>query len=368
VKVALVHDYCFEQGGAENVVEVLLGLFPGAPLYTSIYDPPVMADAFRAADVRTSFLQHITRRKRYATALLPLYPLAYAQFDLRGYDLVLSSASSFAKGVRVPVGTLHLCYCHRPARFLWLENTYLVGRARRTHQLARLVFPVLRRLDYRAAQRVDAFIANSAVVARRIARFYHRTATVIHPPIHLAEFAPNPDPPAPDAPYLILSRLVGYKRVDLAVQAANQLQAPLLVVGDGPDRARLEALAGPTVRFTGRVPRAEVRRYLQACRALLFPGEEDFGLTPLEAMASGRPVVAYAAGGALETVVAGSTGVFFQEQTAASLVAALESLAQISFSPQQLRAHAARFDVAVFTAQLLDFVTDMYAHHRADTR
>jgi glycosyltransferase involved in cell wall biosynthesis len=361
MKVALVHDYCFEQGGAENVVEVLLELFPTAPLYTSIYDPPTMSAAFRRADVRTSFLQRIVRQKRYAKAFLPLYPAAFAGFDLVAYDLVLSSASSFAKCVRVAPGARHICYCYSPTHFLWADHDYLRSYSRRVRWLTQLTHPVLRRLDYRAAQRVDAFIAISQVVAARIARYYNRPATVIPPPIRLAEFPVISDPPPPDAPFLVLSRLVGYKRVDLAVEAANRLRVPLLIVGDGPDRARLEALAGPTVRFAGRVPRADVPRLLHEARALIFPGEEDFGLTPLEAMAAGTPVVAYAAGGALETVVDGETGIFFTEQTVDSLAAALAGLRREAFDSRVLRAHAAQFDVAVFQRRLRAFVEAHYA-------
>ncbi len=365
MNIALVHDYCFEQGGAENVVEVLLQLFPTAPLYTSIYDPDVMSAAFHQAEVRTSFLQRITRRKRYAKALLPLYPAAFARFDLAGYDLILSNASAFAKNVRKAPGAVHLCYCHSPTHFLWFDQAYLAHHTPTVRRLTRLALPTLRRLDYQAAQRVDVLIANSAAVARRIEQCYHRSSVVIHPPVQLAEFdAPADRPAGPDDPFLVLSRLVGYKRVDLVVEAANQLGAPLIVVGDGPERGRLEALAGPTVRFTGRVPRAEVRRYLRECRALVFPGEEDFGLTPLEAMASGRPVVAYAAGGALETVVDGVTGVFFHEQTVASLAAALASLRPGAFYPAALRAHAARFDVAGFKTRMGQFVEEQYAQRR----
>jgi glycosyltransferase involved in cell wall biosynthesis len=361
MKVALVHDYCFEQGGAENVVEVFLDTYPGAPLYTSIYAPETMSAAFRRAEGRPTALQRITPHKGRAKVLLPLYPAAFARFDLGAYDLVLSSASSFAKCVRPAPGARHLCYCHSPTRFLWRPATYEASYPRGTRHLVRGVLPFLRRLDYQAAQRVDAFIANSAAVAARIARYYNRPATVIPPPIRLAEFPVIGDRPPPGAPFLVLSRLVGYKRVDLAVEAANRLRVPLLVIGDGPDRARLEALAGPTVRFAGRVPRADVPRLLQEARALIFPGEEDFGLTPLEAMAAGTPVVAYAAGGALETVVDGATGIFFTEQTVDSLAAALAGLRREAFDARVLRAHAAQFDVAVFQRRLRAFVEAHYA-------
>lgn len=362
MRVALVHDYCFEQGGAENVVEVWLEMFPQAPLYTSIYNPAAMHPTFRQADIRTSFLQHITQEKRRAKALLPLYPLAFARFDLRGYDLILSSASSFAKDIRKPPAARHICYCHNPTRFLWQDQVYLAGQGRAVQWASRVARAGLRQRDYAAAQRVDAFIANSAVVARRIQQVYRRPATVIHPPIRLAEF---PEPTAASreqAPYLVVSRLVGYKRVDLAVEAANQRQVPLLVVGEGPDRARLEALAGPTVQFRGRVPRAEIPALLGAARALIFPGEEDFGLTPLEAMAAGTPVIAYAAGGALETVVEGETGTFFPTQTVAALTATLRRFGPDTWDRARLRAHAARFDVAVFQQKLQAFIEGPNTH------
>lgn len=360
MSIALVHDYLFEQGGAENVVEVLLDIFPDAPLYTSIYDPEVMSPAFRRHQVRTSFLQRITRRKAHAKALLPLYVPAFSSFDLSQYDVVLSSASSFAKFIRVRPDARHLCLCYTPTRFLWTPDAYLANHVRSYYwPLLRPLLCRLRAADFAAAQRVDRFIAISGVVAERIRTCYGRDAEVIYPPVDCSRFHPR-NRVAPAEPYyLVVSRLLPYKRVDLAVQACSRLQLPLVIVGDGPDRRRLERLSGPTVRFVGRRPDDEVRRYLATCQALLFPGEEDFGLTAVEAQASGRPVIAFAGGGALETVIDGRTGLLFREQTVDALTAVLADFQQWSFDTTAVRQNALRFDTAVFREQIVRLMEGM---------
>ncbi len=349
MKVALVHDYLFEQGGAENVFEVMAGMFPDAPIYTSIYDPETVSPAFRVREVRTSFLQRVTRDKERAKRLLPLYPLAFGRMKLRGYDLVLSSSSSFAKGIDAG-GARHVCYCHTPPRFLWQTDRYIEQVRRPWKRTAlRLATGMLRARDRRDADSVTTFIANSRVTQGRIARVYRRDATVVNPPIDIGEFHRSD---AVGDYYLIVSRLIPYKRADIVIESCNRLGLPLVVVGDGPDFARLEGLAGPTVTMRGRLPRREVVDLLARCRALVFPGEEDFGLTPLEAMASGRPVIAYRAGGALETVVEGATGAFFDARTADSVARALRRFDASHYDPARIRAHAASFDRACFEERL----------------
>ncbi|GAC1435398.1 MAG: glycosyltransferase [Chloroflexota bacterium] len=351
MKVALVHDYLFEQGGAENVFQVFLDMFPDAPIFTSIYAPDTVAGAFRARQMHTSFLQRLTTDKRKAKALLPLYPAAFHRMKLRGYDLVLSSASSFAKGIAVG-STPHVCYCHTPPRFLWQADRYGEGQRHPVARAAtRIATGLLRHQDRHDAANVDRFIANSRVTQRRIARIYGRQATVIHPPIAVDDFAVAG---AVTTRFLVVSRLLPYKRVDIVIAACNRLGLPLDVVGDGPDRHRLQAMAGPTVTLHGRLPRPEVAWHLGRARALILPGEEDFGLTPLEANASGRPVLAYRAGGALETVVDGQTGWFFERQTVDSVMAALQRIGPAAdrIEPKALRAHARRFDVAAFRASI----------------
>ncbi len=349
MKVALVHDYLFEQGGAENVFEVMAAMFPDAPIYTAIYNPDTVSPLFRQREVHTSFLQRITTDKRKAKALLPFYPAAFERMRLRGYDLVLTSSSSFAKGIDVG-GARHVCYCYTPPHFLWQTDRY-IEQVRRPalRAVIHLATGVLRERDRRHADNVTDFIAISGLVQRRIQRIYKRDAAVIYPPIDVAEFHLSE---TVEPYYLVVSRLLPYKRVDIVIEACNRLGLPLVVVGDGPDRARLEAMASPTVTMRGRLPRAEVVEVMARCRALVFPGEEDFGLTPLEAMASGRPVIAYRAGGALETVVEGVTGAFFETQTVDALADVLAGFDASRYRPKDARAHALTFDRPHFKTRL----------------
>ena len=368
MKVAIVHDYLAQAGGAERVAATLHSLFPQSPLYTSVYDAKATLPYFRGIDVRTSFLQRwpLSSQRMHKFAL-PLYPTAFEHFDFHGYDLVLSSSSSFAKGVITPPETCHVCYCHTPARFAWRQHEYLSQsrRGRIVSLLLRGMLGQLRSWDIESAQRPDYYIANSYNVAQRIRKYYRRdVAAVIPPPIDTERYAPvSPGEVGPH--FLIVSRLVGYKRIDLAVEACNRLQVPLRIVGTGPDMAGLRRMAGPTVEFLGRLSDSEVAAEFARCRALIFPGEEDFGMTPLECMASGRPVVAFAAGGALETVVDGETGVLFPAQTADSLAAALVSASGREFAPEALQQHAARFGLNVFQDRMTRFLEGALDQHQA---
>jgi glycosyltransferase involved in cell wall biosynthesis len=361
LRVALVHDYLNQQGGAEKVVDVFTEMFPSAPLYTSVYDRGRMPARWRNVDIRTSFLQRISPTLSVAKAMLPLYPMAFESFDLSEYDLVLSSTTTFAKGVITRPETCHVCYCNSTTRFLWMYHEYLAKQ--RLPRAARAVLPLattpLRVWDYAAAGRVDYFVAGSRNAARRIAKYYRREADVVPAPIDAARFD------VADAIgdyFLVVARLQSYKRIDLAVEACNRLRLPLRIVGDGPDRPRLESLAGPTVRFLGRIMDSEVQEQMARCRALIFPGEEDFGLTPLEAQAAGRPVIAFGRGGALETVVEGETGVFFREPT-------VDSLAQVlcdfddRYDSAALRDHACKFDKELFKERMFDLLEQRYAEH-----
>ena len=364
---ALVHDFLAQAGGAERVVAALHALFPTAPLYTSVYDPKATLPCFAAMDVRTSFLQRpLLSSRRFHKLALGLYPLAFEQFDLTGYSLVISSSSSFAKGVITGPETCHICYCHTPARFAWRQHDYL-----QQSRLTRLLSPWmsgmisgLRRRDFDSAQRVDYFVANSHHVAGRIRKFYRREVdAVIHPPVETGRFTPAPADEVGDH-FLVVSRLIGYKRIDLAIEACNRLGVPLRIIGDGPEYHALKRRAGPTVRFLGKIPDAEVAREFARCRALIFPGEEDFGLTPVECMASGRPVVAYGRGGALETVTPGKTGLFFDAQTPESLMEALKAVSSLRVVPEELQAEAFRFDSSVFAARMSAFVAEAVEKHR----
>ena len=362
LRVALVHDYLNQPGGAEKVVEVFKEMFPDAPLYTSVYDRRRMPEVWQSMDIRTSFMQRISPRLRVAKALYPLYPLAFESFDLREYDLVLSSTTAFAKAVITRPHTCHVCYCNNPTRFLWMAHEYLEYERLPpgTRSMVPWLSSPLRIWDYAAAQRVDYFIAGSRNAARRIAKYYRRESDVVQAPIDGSSFTACRE--VGDY-FLVVSRLQSYKRIDLAIDACNALRLPLHIVGEGPDRDRLRSMAGPTVQFLGRLDDDEVRIELAGCRALIFPGNEDFGLTPLEAMASGRPVVAYGAGGALETVVEGETGMFFREQRAEALCEVLASFND-RFDPEAIRAHALRFDKAAFKERLYDVLARRYAEYQ----
>jgi glycosyltransferase involved in cell wall biosynthesis len=357
MKVAIVHDYLNQMGGAERVVMAFHEIFPDAPIYTSIYDPKRVDPAFQQMDVRTTFMQKLPLVMKHHQPYLPVYPFAMESLDLRGFDLVLSSSSAFGKGVITKPETLHICYCHTPMRWCWNYQEYVereqLGRVART--VLPLLISSLRVWDQTSAMRVDHFIANSPVIAERIQKYYRREAVVIPPPVDAKRFLFDPET-EPEDYFLCLSRLIPYKRIDLAIQACNRLQLPLVVIGKGRDLETLKKMAGPTIRFLGGLSDEEVLHYFAHCRAFLFPGDEDFGITPLEAQASGRPVIAYGAGGALASVIDGVTGVFFKEQTVESLSEVLASFDERRFDPEVIRNHALEFDISRFRRRILQFV------------
>lgn len=368
MRVALAHDYLVERGGAEKVLAALHEVFPEAPVYTAVFNPDTTLDAFRGADVRTSFLQRLGPDPSRYRAYLPLYPLAFRRFDLQGYDLVISSASAFAKGVRKGPDARHVCYCHTPPRFVW---QYQEANQRERHSFAsRLTLAALRpwleRVDRAGAAGVDRFLANSQHVAARIAFAYGARATVLPPPIACAQFTPSAQ--LGDF-FLVLSRLVPYKRIDVVVEAFNRMRWPLLIVGDGRDRPRLERLARfEGIQFLGFRSDSAVRALLSSCQALIVPGEEDFGMTALEANASGRPVIAYGAGGALETVRPGETGITFAEQDVDALLAALDEFQRCAFDTETLLSHARRFDTSRFQSRILDVASEVASPRQDGTR
>ena len=352
---ALVHDWLNQQGGAENVLVEMHRMFPSAPVYTSFYEPTLVDPAFRRLDIRRTWLQRFPLWRTNHQALLPFYPLAFGNLRIPDADLVLSNCSAFCKGVRTPPHAVHVCYCLTPTRFLWMPDTYLAGE--RAPVWSRALLPPLlawaRRWDRRAAQRVTQFLAISTAVAERIRRFYGRSSRIVYPPVDVDRFAPTTD--VGDA-FLIVSRLIPYKRIDLAVRACTELGLPLRIVGSGRAEADLRALAGPTIKFLGRLPDRDVSEEMARCRAFLFPGDEDFGITPVEAQAAGRPIVAYGSGGALDTVIDGTTGILFGEQTVASLGAALRRVQAMTFDTDVLVANARRFSRQNFRRTLLEAV------------
>ena len=365
MRVAIAHDWMSNVGGGGRVLAEIHRLYPDAPVYTAISDPDTLPAEMREWDIRPSFLQRIPFARRHYQAFLPLMPLAFEQFDLREYDLVISSSSACAKGVITRPDTVHVSYCHTPCRYIWdLYHDYTAGLRSRA-----LIAPIahwLRIWDRASADRVDHFVANSLEVAGRIRKHYRRDSELIYPPVDVERVRPN-GKPAEDF-YLVVSRLVPYKRVDLAVEAATRTGRRLVVAGSGPERGRLEAMAGPSVEFVGHVSDGEVADLMARCRAFLFPGFEDFGIAPVEAQAAGRPVVAYARGGALETVVGGATGVFFEEQTVEALIAALEELEAERFDPLACRRNAERFSAEEFTRRFTSFVDAVLAPDNGSRR
>lgn len=357
MNIVLAHDDLIQYGGAERVVDVLHDIYPSAPLYTAVYAREQMPAHYRKWRIHTSFMQKLPGISKLHQLYLPLYPMAFETFDLSKYDVVLSSSSRFAKGVITESDALHVCYCHAPMRFAWNYHSYMAGE--RTASKARFVLPLVlnyvRLWDEASAGRVDAYIANSRVTARRIRKRYRRQATVINPPVNTGLYTPRSDGTW-EGYFLIVSRLIPYKRIDLAVEAFTRLKLPLKIVGKGRQDAELRAKAGPNIEFVGSVSDEQLKSLYAGCRAFIFPGEEDFGISPLEAQASGRPVIAYGAGGALETVVPGVTGEFFSEQSADALAETVSHFKPQAYDPAAIRRHAEGFDTGVFKTKIAEFV------------
>jgi len=363
MKVALVHEFFCNLGGSDQVAATLHQLYPEAPVFTLLVSKRNKgAELLKGMDLRTSFLQRLPMARRWHEPYLPFFPLAIESFDLTGYDLILSSSHVCAKGVIPAPEALHLCYCHTPARYAWdLGPLYFARLNPLLRVYAAVVMHRLRMWDVSASARVDHFIANSSFVAQRIRRYYRRSAAVIHPPVDTGFFTPGDE----EGDYwLVVSRLTAYKRLDLAVEAFTQSGLPLVVIGEGPERRRLERRAGPNVKFLGEATRSQVRDAMRACRGLIYPGKEDFGITPVEAQATGRPVVALGAGGALESVVDGVTGVLFGEQTVEALCEAVTRCATLPFERETIRHHALQFDQSVFRRRMTRFVEEKWEEHR----
>ncbi|MBZ0299983.1 MAG: glycosyltransferase, partial [Anaerolineae bacterium] len=311
MKLALVHDWLNQVGGAEDVLAELVDLFPQRPVYTSIYAPDLMPAFYQNWDIRRLWLDRLPGIHAHHQPYLPLYPLAWGGLDLSAYDVILSNKSGFCHGVQHDRDTLHICYCLAPTRYVWQLDAYIAreGLGQAAALALRPLVAALRQWDYRAAQRVDHFIAISTEIRQRIQTYYGRDSIIIYPPVDTTRFQPSS---TVEDYFLIVSRLIPYKRIDLAVQAATRLGLPLKIGGRGRDLERLQALAGPTVEFLGFVPDDELPDLMARCRAFLFPGLEDFGIAPVQAQAAGRPVIAFGGGGALDTVVPGKTGEHFQ--------------------------------------------------------
>ncbi len=379
MRVALVHDYLNQYGGGERVLEALSTLFPQAPIYTLFYDEKRTGYAFAKKDVRTSFLQNLPRIKGAHHFFPLLMPIAVESFDFSEYDLVISDSASYAKGIITGTNTFHLCYCHTPTRYLWQDSADYTADSRYPY-LLKFGIPAaasyLRLWDRQAAQRPDAILANSRFVQKRIKKYYGRESQIVYPPVNFNSFASGvapeegrsvlknegqtpvslrgSDPRSAKDYFLIVGRLVPYKRFDIAVEACTRLSIPLKIIGRGPSYNHLRKIAGPTIEFVGLVSENILPEYYRNAKALLFPQEEDFGITALESMASGKPVIAYGKGGALEIIEEGKTGIFFSEQTPDSLVGAIESFNTTTFDSSEIRKFAEQYDIKYFLHNIME--------------
>jgi len=360
-RVALVHHWLVTLRGGERVLEALAELFPDADIFTLVCDEARMAPVFSGHRIRTSPLQRLPLATRWYPHYLPLFPWATERLDLRGYPLVISSDAATMKGVRTDPGAVHICYCHTPMRYVWSGyETYLRAGGFLARAALPALAPWLRGWDYEAAQRVSHFVANSHTVAERIRHYYGRESTVIHPPVDTDYFQPSPGGERDDS-YLVVSQLVPYKRVDLAVEAFNRCGKQLLVIGEGSERRNLERRARANIRFLGAQPRNVLREAMQRTRALIFPGEEDFGIIMGEALACGTPVIAFRRGGASEIVTGGETGVLFEDQTADSLLDGIARFEGTRLNPLAMRTSALRFSRQRFIQEFASFLDAILA-------
>lgn len=365
MKIALVHDYLVQYGGAERVLEAFAELFPYAPIYTLLYDKEAMRGKFEEKRIYTSFLQKLPFAKTRHRLFPPLMPLAIEQFDFTKYDVVLSDSSSYAKGIITRPETLHICYMHTPMRYAWDDCQKYVqdfGFPKIIKRIVPLFMNPIRLWDKASADRVDRLIANSQFVARRIKKYYCKEAIVVHPPVNVDNFFLAKQEDRKDY-FLMVGRLIAYKRHDIAIEAFNRLRLPLKIIGRGPELERLKKMAGPTIEFLGRVDEDDLPRYYAECRGFVFPQEEDFGIVAIEAMASGRPLIAYRGGDIVEHMEEGIMGEYFNEQTADAIVHALDRFDDNKYDSEYIRGKALAFDKARFQATIKNYVEQALADH-----
>jgi glycosyltransferase involved in cell wall biosynthesis len=367
MKVAIIHYWLVGMRGGEKVIEALCEMYPQADIFTHVYVPDAVSNRIRQHRIIPTFINALPRAARMYKTYLPLMPLALEQLDLRGYDLVISSESGPSKGIIPPADAVHVCYCHTPMRYIWnMYHDYRDSAGLLTRWMMPPLAHYLRAWDVSSAARVDSFVANSTTVAKRIRRFYGAESAVIHPPVDTASFSIVPSSELGDY-YLMAGELVSYKRPDLAIRAFNEMKLKLVVIGGGEMLDEARRLAGPTVTVMGPQPFDVLRQHYARCRALIFPGEEDFGMVPVEAMASGRPVVAYGKGGATETVVDGVSGTFFAEQSVEAIASAVKRLAELELDPTEIAAHADQFGRAQFFRKMTSHIDGLLAG-RSGTR
>lgn len=356
MRIALVHDYLVQYGGAERVLESFCELYPYAPVYTLLYDKDAMHGKFSDKRIYTSFLQKLPFAKRQHRLFPPLMPSAIEQFDFSPYDIVLSDSSSFAKGIITPPHTTHICYMHTPMRYAWDDCQRYTQEFHFPSLIKKFVpfaMNAIRVWDRASADRPDKIVANSTFVADRIKKYYRRDADVIHPPVSTEKFFVSEKQ---EAYFLMVGRLIAYKRHDIVIRAFNKLKLPLKIIGRGPESGRLQRIAGPTIEFLGRASDAELAKYYSRCRAFLFPQEEDFGIVAIEALASGRPVIAYRGGDIPRHVTEGETGIFFDEQNVDAIVGAVQKFQGSRFDAQKIREASLKFDKKIFQENIKQYV------------
>lgn len=367
MKIALVHDYLVQYGGAERVLECFCELFPYAHIYTIVYDEKLMHGAFGDRKVHTSFLQKFPLAKKRHRIFPMLMPLAIEQFDFSDYDIVLSDSSSYAKGIITGPDTLHICYMHTPMRYAW-DDCQKYTREFSFPSVVKKIVPFLvnylRVWDRVSVDRVDKLIANSNFVSKRIQKYYRKDSVVINPPVSIDKFYVEKDENKRGDYFLIVGRLLAYKRVDIAIQAFNKLGLPLKIIGRGPEMKRLKKIAGPNIEFLGRVEDEDLPRYYAECQAFIFPQEEDFGIVAIEAMASGRPLIAYKGGDIVENMEDGKTGVFFDRQTPDEIIGAVKRFRSHKYDQEYIRSIAEKFDRDNFKKKIKYFVESEFENFK----
>lgn len=362
MQVALIHDHLAQDGGAEKVLKVFSDMFPQAPIFTLLYEKKNADKYFKNRKIETSIIQRLPGGVKHYQWYMPFMPMAVEFFDLSGYDLVISDASAFAKGVITSPDTLHICYCHTPTRYIWSDTHQYIKELKYNKYFKKVISLMLNYIriwDRQAADRVDKYIANSRTVKKRIIKYYKADSVVIYPPVDTEKLRISGQ--ISDY-FLIGGRLAPYKRVDIVIEAFKKLNKKLKIFGDGVDMERLKKIAGDdkNIEFLGRVDDDTRAELYSKCQAFINPQEEDFGITVVEAMASGRPVIAFRKGGATETIIEGKTGLFFNKQTPESLIEAVEKFKSMNFNPETIRFHAEQFSVARFKKEIKDFIDDEY--------
>lgn len=357
LNIALVHDWLTNHAGGERVLLEMSKIYTKAPIFTSIYDPKG-APQFEGKDVRPSFLQKFSFLKSKREFLVPFAPFAFEQLDLSKFDVVLSSSSMAAKGIITKPEAIHICYCHTPSRYLWEPEVDTRAKSGFLSGLRKKIAHNLRIWDRVAADRVDYFIANSHYVANRIKKYYQRDSIVIYPPVDVEKYAPSKEHKVGEY-FLFVSRLIQYKKCDLVIDAFNDLGLPLKVIGRGPEKKYLQSKANKNIEFLGYLSDEDMKKYYAEAKAFIFPAEEDFGIVPVEAMASGRPVIAFHRGGAAETVVEGLTGTFFNEQTPQCLIDAVKNFDPNNYDPKKIHKHAQKFSKERFRKELEDAIENI---------